>query len=75
VPNDDFVINTLLDHSPVLREEGVQMAHQPENAPTSKEWSNGRIKIKGCNAVFEGKDEPESMVVEKVGKVTTIWFC
>ncbi|KAH8807870.1 hypothetical protein F5884DRAFT_704232, partial [Xylogone sp. PMI_703] len=72
VPNDEVVINTLLEESPVLRKAGVQMAHKPEDAPTSKEWSNGRISITGRNAVFEGKDT--NTVVEKVGKVTTKWF-
>jgi hypothetical protein len=53
VPNDDVIINTLLEESSVLREAGVKMAHKPENAPRSKEWTNGRIKITGRNAVFE----------------------
>jgi isopenicillin N synthase-like dioxygenase len=74
VPNDDVVINTLLDQSPVLREAGVQMAHEPENAPTSKEWSNGRIKITGRNAVWDKKGQTEKVTVEQVGKVTTKWF-
>lgn len=74
VPNDDVVINTLLDQSPVLREAGVTMAHEPENAPTSKEWSNGRIKITGRNAIWDKSGKDESVVVEKVGKVTTKWF-
>ena len=54
VPNDNIVIDTLLDKSPVLREARVEMAHKPEDFPTSKEWSNGRIKITGRNAVFDG---------------------
>ena len=70
----EVVINTLLDQSPVLREAGVGMAHTPENAPTSKEWSNERIKITGRNAVFEKAKDGENTVVEKVGKVTTKWF-
>ncbi|KAH0836194.1 hypothetical protein AYO21_08604 [Fonsecaea monophora] len=74
VPNDEVVINTLLKESPVLREAGVQMAHEPQNAPTSKAWSNGRIKITGRNAVWDGKKEGENMVVEKVGTVETRWF-
>ncbi|KAH8892842.1 Clavaminate synthase-like protein [Thozetella sp. PMI_491] len=44
VPNDDVLINTLLEQSPVLRAAGVQMAHLPENAPTSKEWCGGGLK-------------------------------
>ncbi|CAM1507622.1 Fc.00g072630.m01.CDS01 [Cosmosporella sp. VM-42] len=73
VPNDEVVINTLLEQSPVLREAGVKMAHEPENAPTSKEWSNGRISITGRNAVWDKKGDAK-MVTEKVGKVTTRWF-
>ena len=74
VPNDEVVINTLLDKSPVLREAGVQMAHLREDAPTSKEWTNGRIKITGRNAVWDKGDSKDKVVVEKVGKVTTKWF-
>lgn len=74
VPNDDVVINTLLDESPVLRKAGVTMAHAPEDAPTSKEWSNGRIKITGRNAVWEKKGGDEKVTTEKVGKVVTKWF-
>ncbi|KIX10086.1 uncharacterized protein Z518_01167 [Rhinocladiella mackenziei CBS 650.93] len=74
VPNDEVVINTLLDRSPVLREAGMEMAHRPENAPTSKEWSNGRIKITGRNAVWDQKSKGENVTAEQVGKVTTTWF-
>lgn len=74
VPNDDVVINTLLEESPVLREAGVQMAHEPQNAPTSKEWSNGRIKVTGRSAAWKQSNPGENTVVEKVGKVTTKWF-
>ncbi len=73
VPNDDVVINTLLDTSPVLRKAGVQMAHKPEDAPTSKEWVTGRVKITGKTPLFDGNDSSKK-VVEKVGKVTTQWF-
>jgi isopenicillin N synthase-like dioxygenase len=76
VPNDEVVINTLLEESPVLREAGIKMAHEPDNAPTSKEWSNGRIEITGRNN--EWKDDLGTnfgnFVIEKVGKVTTRWF-
>lgn len=76
VPNDEVVINTLLDESLVLREAGVKLAHKPEDAPTSKEWSNGRIKITGRNNEWKADPDPNSgnFVVEKVGKVTTRWF-
>ena len=74
VPNDDVVINTLLEESPVLRKAGVKIAHEPQNAPTSKAWSNGRIKITGRNAVWENKKNGEIAVTEKVGNVTTKWF-
>ncbi|KIM95454.1 hypothetical protein OIDMADRAFT_45286 [Oidiodendron maius Zn] len=71
--HDRIVINTLLEKSPILREAGVEMAHLPENAPTSKQWSSGRISITGRNAVFKGK-ETQAVVEEKVGKVSTKWF-
>jgi isopenicillin N synthase-like dioxygenase len=74
VPNDGVVNNTLLDQSPVLREAGVTMAHEPEKAPTSKEWSNGRIAITGRNAVWDKQGQGTSVVTEQVGKVTTRWF-
>lgn len=74
VPNDDVVINTLLDRSPVLRDAGVAMAHEPGKAPTSKEWSNGRIAITGRNAVFDKTGDSTTVVAEKVGTVTTHWF-
>ena len=72
IPNDEVVINTLLDESPVLRDADVKMAHKPEDAPTSKEWTNGRIKITGRNAKFD--QDNGKVAVEKVGKVTTKWF-
>ncbi|KIW35448.1 uncharacterized protein PV07_02145 [Cladophialophora immunda] len=75
VPNDEVVINTLLDQSPVLREAGVQMAHKPEDAPTSKQWCNGRIKITRQKAsVWDHAKEGENFVTEQVGNVTTKWF-
>ncbi|KAH8699106.1 Clavaminate synthase-like protein [Talaromyces proteolyticus] len=73
VPNDDVVINTLLEESPVLRAAGVERAHRPEDAPTSKEWVNARVKMTGQKAAFAGESSGGS-VVEKVGKVTTTWF-
>ena len=72
LPNDDVVINTLLDESSVLREAGVKMAHKPEDAPTSKGWANGRIKITGRSAVFD--QDNGKMAVERVGNVTTKWY-
>jgi isopenicillin N synthase-like dioxygenase len=72
VPNDEVVINTLLDQSPVLREAGVKMSHEPQDAPTSKEWTTGRIKITGRNAVWDKADK--NVAVEKVGKVTIKWY-
>lgn len=75
VPNDEVVINTLLDESPVLRAAGVSMAHKPEDAPTSKEWCNGRIKItRRSAAVWDNVKEGENKVTEKVGNVTTTWY-
>lgn len=72
VPNDDVVINTILDSSPVLRKAGVKMSHKPEDAPTSNEWVTERVKITGKNQDFDGKGG--NTIVEKVGKVTTKWF-
>ncbi|KAL7893032.1 Clavaminate synthase-like protein [Trichoderma sp. SZMC 28014] len=74
VPNDEIVINTLLEQSPVLRDAGVEMAHELDKAPTSKEWSNGRIAITGRNAVWDKKGEDQNVTEEKVGSVTTRWF-
>jgi hypothetical protein len=65
------VINTLLDLSPVLRKAGVKLSHKPEDAPTSKEWVSGRIKITGKNQDFDANGKS---IAEKVGKVTTRWF-
>ncbi|KAI1614625.1 Clavaminate synthase-like protein [Exophiala viscosa] len=74
VPNDKVVINTLLDKSPVLREAGVEMAHLPKDAPTSADWSHGRIKITGRNAVWDKKGDGANVTVERVGTVETKWF-
>ncbi|KAK6420973.1 hypothetical protein LTR95_016880, partial [Oleoguttula sp. CCFEE 5521] len=74
LPNDEVVINTLLDESPVLRKAGVQMAHALEDAPTSKEWANARIKITGMKAKFSKEEDEGNMAVEKVGKVITRWY-
>ncbi|KAF2101718.1 Clavaminate synthase-like protein [Rhizodiscina lignyota] len=73
VPNDDVVINTLLDQSPVLREAGVAMAYAPEDAPTSKQWCNARVKLTGQSK--QAANGKTGTVVEKViGNVTTAWF-
>jgi isopenicillin N synthase-like dioxygenase len=72
LPNDDVVINTVLDESPVLRKAGVKMAHKPEDAPRSKAWANGRIKITGRSAVYDKQEG--NTAYEKVGTVTTRWF-
>ncbi|KAK5658160.1 hypothetical protein OQA88_2133 [Cercophora sp. LCS_1] len=74
LPNDEVVINTLLDESPVLRDAGVKMAHEVDKAPTSKEWITNRIRITLQNAVWEGKSESDKTTVERVGNVTTQWF-
>ena len=73
-PNDDVVINTLLNKSPVLREAGMQMSHEADKAPTSKEWSNGRIKITGRSNVLINSTSDDKEIVEKVGNVTMKWF-
>ena len=74
LPNDEVVINTLLDQSPVLREAGVAMAHEPDKVPTSKEWITSRIKVTLQNPVWKGKGETDITTVEKIGNVTTQWF-
>ncbi|KAI0014955.1 hypothetical protein F4780DRAFT_766104 [Xylariomycetidae sp. FL0641] len=72
IPNDEVVINTLLDRSPLLRGAGVAMAHAPGDAPTSKEWANGRIVLTAQTSW--GMEKDGEAVTEKVGKVTTTWF-
>lgn len=73
VPNDDVVINTLLDQSSVLRKAGVELAHKPEDAPTSNQWVTGRVKITGQATMFEDKKDG-NIVEERVGNVVTKWF-
>ena len=73
VPNGDVVINTALEQSPVLRKASVQIAHKPEDAPTSDEWVTGRVKITGKATLFD-KEEDGTMAEERVGSVTTKWF-
>lgn len=75
LPNDDVVISTLLEESPVLRKAGVTRAHNLGDSPTSKEWTSARIKITGMKAQFAKEDGGEGDVaVEKVGKVITRWY-
>lgn len=73
VPNDDVVINTLLDQSPVLQKAGVKKWFEDGKAPTSKEWVNNRIKVTGQKNFFEN-GETKNSVQEKIGNVTTTWF-
>ena len=73
VPNNDIVINTVLDQSPVLRRAGVAMAHKLNEAPTSEGWVTGRVKITGKATIFD-KEEDGNIVEERVGNVTTKWF-
>ena len=72
VPNDEVVINTVLDQSPVLREAGVKMKYAPGEAPTSKDWVNGRIKMTGQSKVLDEKYK--GVREEKVGNATTRWY-
>ncbi|KAK0730908.1 hypothetical protein B0H67DRAFT_474493 [Lasiosphaeris hirsuta] len=74
VPNDEVVINTLLQESPVLRAADVAMAHLPDKAPNSKDWANDRIKISLRNAVWAKTDEADNVIAETVGNVATRWF-
>lgn len=73
VPNDDTVINTLLDESPILREAGVKKWFKDGEAPTSKEWVNNRIRVTGRKALFQ-EGEKSNSVQQKIGNVTTTWF-
>lgn len=74
VPNDDVVINTLVDESPVLRKAGVKKWFKDEDAPTSKEWVNNRVKVTGQKALFQDGDDKLNKVEQKIGTVTTTWF-
>jgi hypothetical protein len=73
VPNDDVVINTLVEESPVLRKAGVKKWFQDDKAPTSKQWVNSRVRVTGQKALFQDGDG-KSREVQKIGNVTTTWF-
>lgn len=73
VPNDDVVINTLLDESPVLRAAGVKKWFADGEAPSSKEWVNNRIRVTGQKALFQDGQTGKT-VQQKIGNVTTTWF-
>lgn len=73
VPNDEVIINTLLDESPRLREAGVKKWFEDGKAPTSKEWVNNRIRVTGQKALFKD-GEAAKTVQQKIGNVTTTWF-
>lgn len=73
VPNDDVVINTLLEESPVLRKAGVKKWFEGGQAPTSKEWVNNRIRVTGQKTLFADKDMQKT-VQQKIGNVTTTWY-
>jgi isopenicillin N synthase-like dioxygenase len=74
VPNDNVVINTLLEESPVLRRAGVQKWFKEGEAPTSKEWCNNRIRVTGQKALFQNKNADQNKEVEKIGTVETTWY-
>ena len=73
VPNDNVIINTLTEESPVLRKAGVKKWFEEGKAPTSKEWVNNRIRVTGRKAMFKEGDSNKS-TQEKIGNVTTTWF-
>lgn len=73
VPNDDVVINTLVEESPILRKAGVQKWFEQGEAPTSKEWVNNRVRVTGRKAMFKDGDTNKS-AQQKIGNVTTTWF-
>jgi isopenicillin N synthase-like dioxygenase len=72
VPNDDVVINTLLEESPVLLKAGVKRWFKDGEAPTSKEWVNNRIRATGQKTLFANRDEKTEQ--QKIGSVTTTWY-
>ena len=75
VPNDDVVINTLTDESPVLRKTGVKRWFEEGKAPTSKEWVNNRVRVTGQKALFrDGVEAGKNSEQQKIGNVTTTWF-
>ncbi|CAL5875253.1 uncharacterized protein PFLUO_LOCUS9557 [Penicillium psychrofluorescens] len=73
VPNDDVVINTLLEESPVLRAHVKQKWFPDGEAPTSKEWCNNRIRVTGQKALFQNQDA-KSTEKQKIGTVMTTWY-
>lgn len=73
VPNDDVVINTLLEESPVLRAAGVKRWFEDGQAPTSKEWVHDRIRATGQKALFKDGSGSKSEQT-KIGRVTTTWY-
>lgn len=73
VPNDDVVINTLVEESPVLRKAGVKKWFKEGEAPTSKGWCNARIRATGQKTLFTDGNAKNSEK-EKIGGVTTTWY-
>lgn len=73
VPNDEVVINTLLEESPVLRRAGVKKWFKDAEAPTSKEWINNRIRVTGQKTLFKNSNDKKSED-QRIGNVTTTWY-
>ncbi|KFZ15698.1 hypothetical protein V502_05441 [Pseudogymnoascus sp. VKM F-4520 (FW-2644)] len=73
VPNDDVVINTLLEESPVLRKAGINKWFKDDEAPTSKGWCNARIRATGQKTLFANTVAKNSEQ-EMIGGVTTTWY-
>lgn len=73
VPNDEVVINTLLEESLLLRRHGVKKWFKDTDAPTSSEWVHNRIKANLQKHVAANAGEGKTSV-QKIGTVTTTWF-
>lgn len=73
VPNDDIIVNTLLEESAVLRNAGIKRWFEDGKAPTSKEWVNSRVRATGQKTLFK-TGEAQKSEQERIGKVTTTWY-
>ncbi|KAH0831823.1 2OG-Fe(II) oxygenase family oxidoreductase [Fonsecaea pedrosoi] len=73
VPNDEVVINTLLEESPVLQRHGVRKWFKDGEAPTSSEWVHNRIKA-NLTAHVVAKHGEGKTSVQNIGTVTTTWY-
>ena len=73
VPNDEVVINTLLEESPVLRRNAVKKWFKDADAPTSSTWVHNRIKANLQKHVAAKAGNGKTMS-QQIGTVTTTWY-